>query len=102
MCTERPVCVSMRGEDGRVYELTSGSIKTAPAAIALEVLRLLVRDEDLEVVEVALAVETPWSLELLVQIRVPLPFFRHDRECSSTRVRIYWFGDLAGATKVSR
>jgi hypothetical protein len=56
--------------------------------------RLLVRDENLEIVEVALTVVTPWSLqtsvssprairvrmsylELLVQIRISSTFLRH-------------------------
>jgi hypothetical protein len=57
---------------------------------------LLVGDEDLEVVEVALAVVTPWSLagcqygvsrvlrlgvshlQLLVQVRISLALLRHD------------------------
>jgi len=38
----------------------------------------LVGDEDLEVVEVAFAVVTPWSLQLLVQIWVSLALLRHD------------------------
>jgi hypothetical protein len=37
----------------------------------------LVGDENLEVVEVALAVVTPWALELLVEIRVSLALLRH-------------------------
>jgi hypothetical protein len=38
---------------------------------------LLVGDENLKVVEVALAVITPWSLELLVQVWVSLALLRH-------------------------
>lgn len=37
----------------------------------------LVRDENLEVVKVALAVVAPWSLELLVEVWVSLALFRH-------------------------
>lgn len=37
----------------------------------------LVGDENLEVVKVALAVVTPWSLELLVEIWVSLALLRH-------------------------
>lgn len=37
----------------------------------------LVGNKDLEVVKVALAVVTPWPLELLVQIRISLALLRH-------------------------
>jgi hypothetical protein len=67
----------MRGDEKWGGKLTSGCVEPAPAAVTLEVLRLLVGYEDLEVVEVALAVETPWPLQLLVQVRIPLPLFRH-------------------------
>jgi hypothetical protein len=39
--------------------------------------RFLVGYENLKVVEVALAVEAPWPLELLVEIGIPLAFLRH-------------------------
>lgn len=38
---------------------------------------LLVRDEDLQVVKVALAVVAPWPLELLGQVWVSLALLRH-------------------------
>jgi hypothetical protein len=41
------------------------------------VFRFLVRDENLQVVKVALAVVAPWSLELLIQVWVSLAFLRH-------------------------
>lgn len=56
---------------------TSSCVQTATAFLALEMLRLLVGYENLKVVEVALAVEAPWSLELLVEVWIPLPLFRH-------------------------
>ena len=68
----------MRGERGEGHRLTSSCVEAAPTAIAFEVFRLLVGYEDLEVVEVALAVEAPWALELLVEVRIPLPLFGHD------------------------
>lgn len=37
----------------------------------------LMGNENLEVVEVALAVVAPWSLEFLVEIWVPLALLRH-------------------------
>jgi hypothetical protein len=37
----------------------------------------LVRDENLQVIEVALAVVTPWAIELFVEIRVSLALFSH-------------------------
>lgn len=42
---------------------------------------LLVRNENLEVVEVALAVVAPWPLELLVEVGVPLALLRHRGGC---------------------
>jgi hypothetical protein len=41
--------------------------------------RFLVRDENLQVVKVALAVVAPWPVELLVEVRVSLAFLRHRR-----------------------
>ena len=41
-------------------DLTSSSIQSPSTSIALKVLCLLVRDEDLEVVEVAFTVIAPW------------------------------------------
>lgn len=63
---------------------TSGSVQAAAAAVAFEVLCLLVGYQDLEVVKVALAVVAPWSLELLVDGRESLPLFSH---CEGTRCR---------------
>lgn len=40
------------------------------------------RYENLQIVKVALAVVTPWSLELLLQIWIPLSLFRHRGYCS--------------------
>jgi hypothetical protein len=61
----------------RAGGLTSSSVETAAAAVAFEVLCLLVGDEDLEVVKVALAVKAPRPLELLVEVGVSLPLLRH-------------------------
>ena len=42
---------------------TSGRVEPASTAVAFEVFGFLVGDENLEVVKVALAVVTPWSLQ---------------------------------------
>lgn len=56
---------------------TSSGVQATATFLTFEVLRFLVGYEDLEVVEVALAVVAPWSLELLVEVWVSLPLFRH-------------------------
>lgn len=63
----------------KIGSYTSSSVEAAATAVAFEVFGFLVRYQDLEVVEVALAVETPWPLKLLVEVWVPLAFLRHDR-----------------------
>jgi hypothetical protein len=80
---------------------TSSCIQAATAPIALEVLGLLVRDEDFEVVEVTLAVEAPRALELLLEIGVPLALLGHlddvtglrgSRRCwSRAEPSVWWF-----------
>lgn len=62
-------------------EPTSSRVKAATAAITLEVLRLLVGDENLEVVKVALAVEAPRTVDLLLKRRVSLSFLSHIGNC---------------------
>lgn len=47
--------------DGEEKEGTSGCVEPPPASLAFEVFRFLVGDEDLQVVEVALAVVAPRS-----------------------------------------
>ena len=42
-----------------------------------EMFRFLMGNENLQVVEVALAVIAPWSLELLLEVWIPLAFFGH-------------------------
>lgn len=56
---------------------TSGRVQSSPTAIAFEVFGFLVRNENLEIVEVALAVIAPGSLQLLVEVGVPLSLFGH-------------------------
>lgn len=41
---------------------TSGSVQPSSATVAFEVFGFLVRDENLQVVKIALAVVAPWSL----------------------------------------
>jgi len=62
--------------------LTSSSVKPAVALVTFEVLSLLVGNENLKIIEVALAVEAPRPLELLVEIGVPLPLLCHGGGCS--------------------
>jgi hypothetical protein len=51
--------------------------------------RFLVRDENLQVVKVALAIVTPWPVELLVEVRVSLALLRHRRDREGVvRVRV--------------
>jgi hypothetical protein len=56
---------------------TASRVQTATTAITFEMLRLLVRDQDLHVVEVALAVEAPRSLLLLLESWPSLSLLRH-------------------------
>jgi hypothetical protein len=46
--------------------LTSSGIEASATAITFEVLGFLMRNKNLEIVEIALAVEAPWPLQLLV------------------------------------
>jgi hypothetical protein len=51
--------------------------------------RFLVRDENLQVVKVALAIVTPWPVELLVEVRVSLALLCHRRDREGVvRVRV--------------
>lgn len=73
-------------------QLTSGCIKPATAPLAFEVLRLLVIDQDLEIIEVALAVVAPWPRENFGQVRMIALLFRHiakawDREVLAGNAR---------------
>jgi len=52
----------------RWWELTSSGVQAAIATITFEVLCFLVRDQNLEVVEVALAVVAPWTLQLFAEV----------------------------------
>lgn len=49
--------------------LTSCSVQSAPTFVTLEVLGSLVQGEDLQVVEITLAVVAPWPLQELLQGR---------------------------------
>jgi len=66
---------------------TSSRVQSSPTTVAFEMFGFLVRDENLQVVKVALAVVAPWSLELLVQVWVSLALLRHggDWDWSSKR-----------------
>ena len=44
-------------------QLTSSSVQSAIAVVTLEMLSFLVRDEDLQVIEVTFAVVAPWAIE---------------------------------------
>lgn len=57
--------------------LTASSVEASRTAIAFEMLCLLVVDEDLEVVEVALAVIAPWALEEVLDFGVLTLLFGH-------------------------
>lgn len=57
--------------------LTAGCVQAPPASVAFEVFRFLVRDQDLEIVKVALAVVAPRSSEELFQGGTA-PFLAHD------------------------
>lgn len=78
MCTERPkLKVSIASKVNEDGCFTSSCVQSSTASVAFEMLRFLVGYEDLQVVEVALAVEAPWPLELLVEIGISLAFLRH-------------------------
>lgn len=44
-------------------QLTSRSIQSAIAVVTLEMLSFLMRDENLQVIEVTFAVVAPWAIE---------------------------------------
>ena len=48
---------------------TSRSVQSSTASFTLEVFGFLMGDEDLEIVEVTLAVVTPWSADDLLYVR---------------------------------
>lgn len=58
---------------------TSSRIEASATAIAFEVLGLLVRDENLQVIKITFAVVTPWALQLLVEVGIPLSLLGHLR-----------------------
>lgn len=71
--------------------LTSSSIQPPPASVALEVLRLLVRDEDLQVIKVAFAVVAPWATKELFEVRVSTLLLSHgvvDNSKSNMDIRV--------------
>jgi len=55
--------------------LTASSVQTATAFVTLEVLCLLMRDEDFQIVKVAFAVVAPWALEDVLDARMIFAFF---------------------------
>lgn len=57
--------------------VTASCVEASRAAIAFEMLCLLVVDKDLEVVEVALAVVAPWALEEVLDFGVLTLLFGH-------------------------
>lgn len=57
--------------------LTSSRIESSTTSFAFEVLRLLMRDENLEIVKVSLTVITPRSREDLFRVRVGALLLAH-------------------------
>lgn len=57
-------------------QLTSGSVQSAMAVVTLEMLSFLVRDENLQVIEVTFTVVAPWAIEKLLE-RGTASFFTH-------------------------
>jgi hypothetical protein len=57
--------------------LTSCSTESASASLAFEVLRFLVIDENLEIIEVALTVVAPRTRQDLIEIGMITLLFRH-------------------------
>jgi hypothetical protein len=66
---------------------TTSRVQATVTALALEVLSLLVIDEDLEVVEVALAVVTPWPGEKLLDGGV-LALLAHTEETGGEKLYV--------------
>jgi len=64
----------------QVHLQAAGSIKAAVAVVALVVLGLLVRNEDLQVVKVALAVVAPWARENFLEVGL-VALFLVDHDC---------------------
>lgn len=56
---------------------TTGGIESSATSVTFKMLRLLVRDQDLKIVEVAFAIIAPRPLELLVEVWPLLAFLRH-------------------------
>ena len=63
----------------------TGGVKAAIAVVALVVLGLLVRNEDLEVVKVALAVVAPWARENILEVGL-VALFLVDHDCGVSDV----------------
>jgi hypothetical protein len=70
---------------GHVHAETTCRIEPSTTSFAFEVLRLLMIDEDLEVIEVAFAVVAPGSRKDFFDIGVVALFLRHRDECEEVR-----------------
>ena len=71
--------VSADGGGLAIDQLTAGRVESPPTSLALEMLRFLMIDQDLQIIEVALAIVTPgpcndflnvWMLSLWLAHRV--------------------------------
>lgn len=60
-----------------MVQLTTSGIEASTASLALEVFSLLVADENFDVVEIALTVVAPRTLNKIVQIGPALLLARH-------------------------
>ena len=62
---------------------TSSCVQSPPTSIALEMFGFLVRDQNLQIIEVALAIVTPRAAENFFEIRMTALFLTHG-ECGYT------------------
>lgn len=58
--------------------LTSCGIQAATASLTLEMFRFLMIDQDLQIIEIAFAIVTPWSCKLFFNVRMTSLFLTHD------------------------
>ena len=77
MCTASPASCQLLYHAAGGREHTAGGVQRLPASLALEMFGFLVRVQDLDIVEVTLAVVAPRALELLIEVWVSLAFLRH-------------------------
>jgi hypothetical protein len=70
MWTESPEHRKLKTNPSLMMPLTTSRIQTSTAAVAFEMLRFLMRDEDFEIIEVTLAVIAPRPTKDLLNVRV--------------------------------